>query len=210
MREGITAISEELQYDWSGLHYLHTLVRCFTTGAEININALGSFLAIRVQQQAPEDTFDFGDLYAAQSIMLRMGDFAFLAAFNDGGSAVQFLKQKLQRVTGSVSNIQLRELAAELAFLNAHLKERPELQSSFDLRGERHRIEGRPVWPELVPLDYAVRGKLMHYLFRGQLGKMKSPKFSNQELEAQMLAGRLTFLFDENGNFFADSTVPPL
>jgi hypothetical protein len=78
MRKGIAPIAEELQYDWGGLHYLHTLVRCFTTGAQINTSALGSFLAIRVQQEG--NWYDYGDLYAAQSIMLRLGDFAFLAA----------------------------------------------------------------------------------------------------------------------------------
>jgi hypothetical protein len=46
----------------------------------------------------------------------------FLAAFNDGEGAVRFLKQKLQQITGPISSMQLRELAAELAFLNVHLK----------------------------------------------------------------------------------------
>lgn len=204
-RKGVAPIAEELEYDWSGLHYLHTLVRCFATGAGIHASALGSFLAIRVQDEGPRNAFDFGDLYAAQSVMLRMGEFAFLAAFNDGGGAVQFLKQKLERITGPVSGYQLRELAAELAFLNAHLKEHTELQSSFDLRLARHTIEGKPVWPELITLDYTIRGKLMHYLFQNNLGKMKSHKFSDAELETQMLAGRLTFLFDENGEFIKDS-----
>ena len=153
---------------------MHTLVRCFATGAEIQTSALGSFLAIRVQQKG--DAFDFGDLYTAQSVMLRLGDFAFLVAFNDGGGAVQFLTQKLQRITGPISSLQLRELAAELAFLNVHLKEHSELQSSFDLRRKRHRIKGKPVWPELVTPDYAIRGELMHYVLRDHLRATKSHK----------------------------------
>jgi hypothetical protein len=210
-RKGVAPIAEELKYDWGGLHYLHTLVRCFATGAEIHTSALGSFVAIRVQDEGPQNAFDFGDLYAAQSVMLRMGEFAFLAAFSDGGAAAQFLKQKLERITGPVSGLQLRELAAELAFLNAHLKEHTELRSSFDLRRERHGIEGKPVWPVLITLDYTIRGKLMHYLFHSVLGSMKSRKFSDVELEQQMLAGRLTFLFDENGKFIEDSVdrAPP-
>src|SRR5207248_1441196 len=144
-----------------------------------------------------------------QSVMLRMGDFAFLAAFNDGGGSAQFLKQKLERIMGPVSGVQLRELAAELAFLNAHLKEHSELRSSFGLQDEQHLIEGKPVRPELITLDYAVRGKLMHYLFRSSLPMMKSHTFSATELEEQMLAGRLTFLFDGEGNFIEDSFAPP-
>jgi hypothetical protein len=38
---------------------------------------------------------------------------------------------------------------------------------------------------------------------------MKSHKFSDAELETQMLAGRLTFLFDENGKFIEDNTALP-
>jgi hypothetical protein len=209
MRKGTAAIADELKYDWAGLHYLHTLVRCFVTGAEIHTSALGSFVAIRVQSATGEQAFDFGDLYDAQSIMLRLGDFAFLAAFNDSGGSAQFLKQKLERITGPVSSIQLRELAAELAFLNVHLKEHPELASGFDLGAERHRIMGKPVWPELIALDYAVRGRLMHYLFKSNLGKMKTYQMSDAELEKQMLAGRLTFLFNDKGEFFKDSTAPP-
>jgi hypothetical protein len=152
-RKGVAPIAEELKYDWGGLHYLHTLVRCFATGAAIHPSALGSFVAIRVKEEGSRSAFDFGDLYQAQSVMLRMGAFAFLAAFNDGGAATLFLKQKLERITGPVSGMQLRELAAELAFLNAHLKEHTELRSSFDLKGERHGIDGKPVWPELVTLE---------------------------------------------------------
>jgi hypothetical protein len=51
VRKGNTPIAEELQYNWHGLHYLHTLVRCFATGAGIHASALGSFLAIRVQDE---------------------------------------------------------------------------------------------------------------------------------------------------------------
>lgn len=209
-RKGVAPIADELQYDWHGLHYLHTLVRRFATDAGIHGSALGSFVAIRVQDEGAKNAFDFGDLYAAQSVMLRMGEFAFLAAFNDGGASAQFLKQRLERVTGPVSDVQLRELAAELAFINAHLKEHSELRSSFDLEDERYHIEGKPVWPELIILDYTVRGKLMHYLFRNNLPMMKSYTFSDAELETQMLAGRLTFLFDANGKFIEDSYAPPL
>lgn len=48
----------------------------------------------------------------------------------------------------------------------------------------------------------------MHYLFQRNLPMMKSHKFSDAELEARMLADRLTFLFDENGKFIEDSTAP--
>lgn len=139
--------------------------------------------------------------------MLRLGSFAFVVSFNDGGGAVQFLKQKLIRITDQVSGLQLRELSTELAFLNVHLKAHPTFESHFDLARELHRLEGKPVDIELGELDYSIRGKFMHYVFRDMLGKLKSPKFNDAALEDQLLAGRLTFLFDENGEFVTDRRV---
>jgi hypothetical protein len=54
-----------------------------------------------------------------------------------------------------------------------------------------------------------VRGRLMHYLFKSNLGNMKSYQFSDAELERQMLAGRLTFRFNDEGEFFKDSHARP-
>jgi hypothetical protein len=38
---------------------------------------------------------------------------------------------------------------------------------------------------------------------------MKSYQMSDAEIENQMLAGRLTFLFNDKGEFFKDTTAPP-
>jgi len=208
-RKGDAPLAEELQYDWRGLHYLHTLVRCFATGAGIYPDALGSFFIIKVREDASGQGFDYGDLYQTQSAMLRLGDAAFIACFNDGGNAGLFLKQKLERITGAVSDIQLRELATELAFLNEHLKDHPNLESHFDLQLERHEMKGTFVQPELNELDYAVRGKFMHYVFRGMFGKLKSYKWSDAEFEAMVTGGRATFLFDDHGAFIKDDAPLP-
>jgi hypothetical protein len=147
-----------------------TLVRCFATGTGIRPDALGSFFIVKVRGDTSGQAFDYGDLYHTQSAMLRRGDVAFIACFNDGGNAGLFLKQKLDRITGAVSNMQLRELATELAFLNVHLKQHLKLQSYFDLDLERHEMRGTFVMPELGDLDYAIRGKLMHYAFHDMFG----------------------------------------
>jgi hypothetical protein len=39
--------------------------------------------------------------------------------------------------------------------------------------------------------------------------KLKSPKFTDADLEAQLLAERLTFWFDEKGEFIKNGRVPP-
>lgn len=204
-RKGFAAISEDLDYDWAGLHYLHTLVRCFATDAGISTSALGSLIALPVQPDASGISFDFGDLYQAQTMMLRLDDFALLACFNDGMCAGLFLKQKTDRITGPVSDMQLRELITDLSYINLHLKNHVVLQSSFDLKRETHVVAGTPVVPELSEQDRSLRGQLMHYFFRDRLPSMRSHRFSNTEIERRMLAGELTFLFDEEGAFFKTS-----
>jgi hypothetical protein len=64
-RKGTAPIAEDLQYDWKGPHYLHTLVRCFATDAGIHTSALRAFVIIGVQPAPAGEAFDFGDLYAA-------------------------------------------------------------------------------------------------------------------------------------------------
>lgn len=210
-RKGTEAISENLQYDWSGLHYLHTFVRCFATDAGIHTSALGSFMALPVQPDSSGTPFDFGDLYQAQTMMLRLDDVAFLACFNDGMCAELFLKQKLKGVTGPISDIQLRELTADLAYLNVHLKSHHVLKSHFDLAQETHVIGGTPIIPELHELNREVRGQFMQYLFRDQLSSLKSYRYKPEELERLIASGHATFLFDENGKFFetSEATPPP-
>ena len=141
--------------------------------------------------------------------MLRIDGFAFLAAFDDARGAGLFLKQKLDRITGPVSSLQLRELFAELCFLNLHLKKHPPIQSGFSLEEQIHGMKGEIIAPELQELDYAVRGKLHEFYFREQFGKMKSYNFSDRELEALIKSGRATFLFDSDGRFFETSEAEP-
>lgn len=209
LRKGTATISEDLEYNWQGLHYLHTLVCCFATGAVIDPSALGSFVSIRVQEDPSEKSFDLADLYDAQAIMLRIDGFAFLAAFNDARGSGLFLKQKLDRITGAVSSLQLRELFTDLCFLNLHLKKHPPTQSAFLLQEEIHAMKGEILVPELLELDYEVRGRLLEYYFREQHGKVKSYNFSDAEIEAMMKSGRLTFLFDADGRFFETSHAEP-
>ncbi|UFW90469.1 hypothetical protein BjapCC829_18805 [Bradyrhizobium barranii] len=209
LRNGTSTISEDLEYSWQGLHYLHTLVRCFATGATIDPSALGSFVSIRVQEEPSEKCFDLADLYDGQAIMLRIDGFALLAAFDDARGSGLFLKQKLNRITGPVSGLQLRELFTDLCFLNLHLKKHPPIQSGFLLKEEIHAMKGEILAPELHELDYAVRGQLLEYYFREQRGKIKSYNFSDAEIESMMKSGRLTFLFDSDGRFFETSNAEP-
>ena len=66
-------------------------------------------------------------------MLLRLDDAAMLTVFNDSGGAMNYLWQKLEKINGPVSELQLREIMVDLAYLNLHLKERPTSHTEFDL-----------------------------------------------------------------------------
>ena len=137
--------------------------------------------------------------------MLKMGEFAVLAAFNDGRRSELFLAQKLSRITGPVSGIQLRELMADLCWINVSLQGRTILQSGFSLKDETHVIRADSPPPLLEAQDRKVRGEFLRYFFGKLLKNIKSYNFSDDQIEAMMDSGHLSFMFDSDGKFFTSS-----
>ena len=96
---------------------------------------------LRMASDLGEEPFDFGDLYLAQTMLLRLGDMAFVTAFGDGGCTLHYFKEKLLRA-GPLSGLQLREVMAEIATIRLHMKTQPTFRSLFDLQAEKHVIYG--------------------------------------------------------------------
>src|SRR5581483_991070 len=119
-RKGTQSIAEEANYDWSELHHIHTIARCFYSGTEVAQEAVGSFLMIPVRREAMEEDFDFLDFKVPQTIYMRLGETALFSVFNDSGAALNCFMPVLEKITGPVSDLQAREIAAELAGLNLH------------------------------------------------------------------------------------------
>jgi hypothetical protein len=194
-------------YDWADLHHIHTLVRCFYTGAEIASKVFGSFVMLPVHDTA-EERFDYGDFYQAQSAFVRMDNFAFLTVFNDSCGAFTKIAPKLERICGPVSDFQLRELVAEFAFVNLHLKERPVYMSQIDALKEEIRIEVQlPEFCELTDMDPAVRGQLMQYALKDRIKTLSTPGMSQEDLISAIQSGHFTFLFDDEMNFIHQAPV---
>ena len=188
---------------WDDLHHLHCIVRCLYNDCEVEPEAIGSFLSLPVRREASPDAFDFADFSYAQTMLLRLDDLGLLAVFNDSGAAMTFFWRCLEKITGAVSELQLREVMVELAFLNQHLKSRPAFCSEFDMEKERYRIRAkRPPQPELVEMDYTVRGDLLHRAVGYAL-----PGHTTKEILDAMESGAFTFLFDDDGGFIEKSLV---
>jgi hypothetical protein len=164
-RKGSQVISDE--YEWDRLHHIHTVVRCFYTGANLMPEAIGSFMAFKVQRHLAKEKFDFVDLFWPQTMLLKLGEFAFVTVFDDSKAAEIKFSPRTKKMNAPLAELQLREVMAEFAWLNIHLKERPTFRSLFDLEREFCvMVARRPAQIELEELDLSVRGGLMHHLFK--------------------------------------------
>lgn len=201
-RKGDDMIADE--YDWAHLHHIHSVVRCFYTDCEVQREAIGSCLAVPVNANIPSERFDFADLYLAQTMMLRLDDVGLFAVFNDSGGAMGYFWQVLQKITGPVSELQLREILVELAFLNLHIKERPTFRSELDLKRELSRIVALRPELGLAELDYGLRGQLLHHAVKDAFPHLRFPGRTEDEIQEAMKAGKLTFLFNDQGAFVED------
>ena len=172
-------------------------------GVEIDTQALGSFLCLELRQTPGFDRFDFGDLYAAQTMMLRLDDLGLITVLNDACGVQSFYLDRLKRMDGSLSEVQFREVMVELAFLNLHLKNRPDFKVTLDLVNERQLITVTLPKLELADLEMPLRGALFLQAFKNGLPHMAVGR-SPEEVEELSKAGKLTFLFDDQGNFIKD------
>jgi hypothetical protein len=203
-RRGAAKISDE--YDWELLHHLHSLVRCFHTSCFIEESAIGSFLILPVMVSDLVDRFDFGDLFVPQTMFMRLNDIGIVAVFDDANGALTFFADFLQKITRPVSEIQLREIMVELAWLNLHLKVRPTFATECDLTGEKCRlVVERPQHVELVQLDRGLRGKLLYGAVRHLLQEVSLLGHSYEEGVALVKSGDLSFLRDDHGQFIEQS-----
>jgi hypothetical protein len=202
-RQGDQMIAD--QYDWALLHHLHCVVRCFYTGCSVEWEVMGSFIALPVRAELMRGDFDFGDLYLAQTMLIRFGDTALVAVFNDSSGAMAHFIDRAKKITGPVSEVQLREIMVDLGYLNLHLKERPTFQSDIDPIEERARILA--VRPELglANLNKRIRGEMLLKAIEDALPYIEIGGVRGNELREVIRSGDVTFLFDDNGAFITES-----
>ena len=201
-RKGTEKIADT--YDWDHLHHLHAVVRCFYTGSTISQEVIGSFMRLNVSLEPPDPVpFDYADLYLAQTMMLRLDDFAFVTVLADAGCALRHFNSKLQRLNGPLNFIQLREVMAEITAIRLHMKTPPTFRSHMDLELGHHLIYADAPDKELQEWDPEVRGRLLYNSLQSMDPVPVFVRYTEQEAMELIRAGKMTFLFDDAGNFLS-------
>ena len=193
-------------YNWEELHHIHCVARSFYTGCKIDPGVMGSFLAISAKMDSAYQDFDYLDLHDSKTLLLRVSDVCFITVLNDSHCSLIPFSNYLQHLSGGMSPLQLREVAAHLAFINLNLKERPEFFTMVDLCKERHLMSAK--YTDFVELnDYEPNkfGEILNFCCKEFLNICNDENI--EQIKQEVKQGNRTFLFDEDGEFNTNSFV---
>ena len=191
------------QYDWTLLHHIHCVARSFYTRASIDQNVFGSLLIFQAKTGSSYEPFDYYDIYGANSILVRVGNFSLVSVLDDAGGSLDMFRNHIDIINGPLSPIQLREILAHLSYINLHIKERP---AFFTELRKPPRIRARVPVVELDDLDKAHRGQLLDACCGPMLENFTNSNI--EEVKLHLLQGTHTFLRNEYGDFDARSMEP--
>lgn len=191
-------------YEWEALHHVHCVARSLVTDSKLHPHVWGSFMCLRVRPGRSSSEFDFGDCYAPKTILLQTGEIGLVAVLNDSCGAQSLFRQAGERLGTSLDPIQLRELAAHLAFGNMLLKDRPVFSSVFpDLRSHVILAEV-PATAECREHEQREFGAILLQFLSGA-----TDGWTNWDSIRPLVAeGRYSFLFNDKGEFIEDPLLP--
>ena len=193
-------------YNWTELHHIHCVARSFYTGCEIDPRVRGSLLAISAKIDNHYQDFDYLDLHDSKTVLLRISDICFITVLNDSCCSLIPFSNYLQRLSGGMSPLQLREVAAHLAFINLNLKKRPEFFTMVDLYREQHLMSVKsPNFIELDDYEKSEFGEILNFCCKNFLSACNDENI--EQIKRKVKQGKLTFLFDEHGNFNNNSFI---
>jgi hypothetical protein len=112
-------------YEWEDLHHIHCLIRSIYINQEIHEDVIGSVCVFRVKKEDHFSWYDYHDLYSPRSVMIRIDDVGVVAVLNDAGAANIVFDENIQKISGPLSPLQLREVLAHFSYINELLKNRP-------------------------------------------------------------------------------------
>jgi hypothetical protein len=200
---GDGSIAAAANYRWEAFHHLHCFGRSVYTKAIVQPAAFGTLFLLPVGGDDTREPFDLVDLSEAQTLVIRMDDFALCAVFDDACAVLHGLDSLTARIEGPLAFAQVREMAAHIACCNMHLENRPRFFTRVE-NGDPPRVvidgthEASPVFAER---DKELFGAFMERVLGELLPKMHVPGRSVEELSTLLRAGDLSFMFDDNGEF---------
>lgn len=187
-------------YDWDGLHHIHSVARSPHSRASIDGSVLGTTIVFPMQDS--KEPFDFGDLSDYSTISLRVGSVGIACVLNDCRGVEHLVREYFSRITGPLSGLQLREVAARLAYGNTLMANRPKFWS--ELHRDRLAIRSLPAKPWPIPgTDHDELGNILVGACASLLRNSRTPNVENKI--DQLGRGEIQFLYHDDGSFITNS-----
>jgi hypothetical protein len=188
------------RHSWEHIHHIHAIARSFYTKPKIDPRVYGTIYIVPAYQDDIEVYFDYYDSSFAYIVILQLGSICIISSLNDSCAGFTYFKNTFSRINGPLTRLQIREIAANLFYINVNLLSRPLYFSSISEGNYEIGVE-LPKTLELAGSDEALSlGEIMYDISKDIL-----PKNVDQELLKNLKAGRWTFLFDETGKFINNS-----
>lgn len=177
-------------YDWENFHHLFEVARAPYTGARLAGRTRGTLIILPIDDQQTPEPFDFLDMTDQATIAIRLGDVGIVAVLNDARFAEHLIANHLDRISGPVNCIQLREIAARLAMANADLTLRPTFQT-MALRSPALVVLLRATIPPLQhkPYDDAHFGSLLTFALGERIASVSIDGETDPEYVHRAIAG---------------------
>lgn len=197
-------------YDWDSLHHIYSVARTPHSEASIDSSVPGTTCFFEMSNES--EHFDFGSLSEYSTLMMRIGNLGIAAVLNDCGYVGTIVRDYFSRISGPISSIQLREIAARLAYGNTLLESRPNFWSELEPDGTLTIRSSPPNSCEIRDVDRTELGALMAFSCAPLLRNSKTP---DVELKIEQLAkGEIQFLYHDDGSFISgplqgDERTPP-
>lgn len=200
-RKGTEKIAEI--YDWNAMHHIHCVIRSIHTGVPLNRRIIGSFFMLPAKMAKHIEPFDFGDLFFTRTIFLRFNEIAIFVVIDDGCATHTLMKDgPISKISGPLSPIQLREMMARMAYAASLITSKPKFFTT--LKDGFPAISVKlPKYVKTAEDDGKRLGSMMYHLCGNELKSCDIP--NKEQILENLKSGRLTFTFDEEGNFLSDS-----
>jgi hypothetical protein len=186
-------------YDWDGFHHIHSVARAPHSGAIVEPSVPGTTCFFEMADSP--DCFDFGSLTFFSTLFLRIGNLGIATVLNDCGFVGGLMREYLSHITGPISSIQLREIAARFAYGNTLLVGRPTFWSDLEPGGRLTIRSSPPTSDGIHDVNQADLGKLIAYACAPLLRQSSIPDVE-KHIE-QLTRGEIQFLYHDDGTFIS-------
>jgi hypothetical protein len=192
-------------FDWNHIHHVHCMARVYYTGAIVHEKVYGSMLILPALSAGDNEPYDYMDSVAAQCVLIRVGETCILSVLNDSKAGQIVLDNWLKKISGPLTTFQLKELFAQLVFINLHLKERPVYHSGIGSEG----YEIGVTLPEKLELadkaeQIVTAGELLHNYVKPLIPDDNPDRAA---ILQSIKEGKRSYFFNEKGEFVNYSRI---